>query len=358
MKIFQRIFLLFSLCLWFPHAVQGSKDLTPYIYVDSWSSGWHVPDTTTRFKTIAIKLPEHDLNPYFGFSSSYRTVVTINGKEVFKGRHKQTTFVSLKLGVDDSIVTVKFYKSVTLSAFEAVLSHVPIKNKQITGHQKKPELSMLSWVCLSVLILSSLARIYDSNLFFDMFNFTKPLTKELGADFLDLFTGRVPPIFLILIFTQAFGGFAALMLSFPHSWLVLDKYVPIDNDLTEWLVVSGSSALVIFSIYIWILIIAFLFGQKEKERFLSLNLEIKIFYVFNLFLAFALLVNEMNHFFEQELFSKHIHDLLIAFLAIKAVFIIRAFSKVKPGATAVRISYICTAHLAPLFVIFQYLKGH
>jgi hypothetical protein len=358
MKYYQQLTIFLFICIGIAQSAIASKDLKQYAYVNVWSSEWRVPDSTTSFNIVLIKLPSHGLNPYFGFSSGYRADVSVNGKQVFKGRHKQASFVSIKLTKDDSIVAIRFYKSITILGFQAILSNAPVSKGQIIGHQLEPEFSMLSWVCLAVLMLSSLARIYDSNLFFDMFNFTKPLTKESGADFLDLFTGRVPPIFLALIFIQAFGGFAALILSFPHSWLVLNRYVLIDNDLTEWLVVSGVSSLVIFGIYIWILVIAFLFGQKEKERFLSLNLEIKIFYVFSLVLAFVLLVNEMNHFVSQELFTSQILNVFMAFLALKGIFIIMAFSKLKPGATAVRISYICAAHLVPLFAIFQYLKAH
>lgn len=351
LSLFFAIFLL-------ANANTQVKDLQPFLYVESWSGQWVVPDSTVSFDVVKIKLPPQPLNPFFTFSSMKRADVFVNNKSIFKSRHKQATYVNYRLSLTDSVVSIFFYRNTSLSEFQAVLSSSPIEKSIFKVTDQKPSMSMLSWACIVVLVLSCLARIYDQNLFVDMFNFTKPLTKESEADFLDLFTGRLPPIFLGLIFTQAFAGFAALMLCFPDSWLVLDRYVPIDNDTSEWLVVLGASALVIFAIYIWIMVISFLFGQKEKIRFLSLNLEIKIFYVFSLIISFFLLINELNHLLTAELFSNYIHIVFLCFLVFKGIFILKAFSKLKPGITAVRICYICAANLVPLFVIFQYLKAH
>jgi hypothetical protein len=334
------------------------KDLHPYIYVENWSGNWIVPDSTSGFDQILIRLPLQPLNPFFTFNSAIRADVFVDEKLIFKGRHKQPSFVSYRPTLTDSLITIQFYKNTSLSGFQAVLSSVPVSRTSLQILDQKPVISMLSWACIAVLVLSSLARIYDQNLFVDMFNFTKPLTKESEADFLDLFTGRLPPIFLGLIFTQAFVGFASLMLSFPDSWLVLDRYIPIENDSSEWFVVLGASAVVIFAIYFWIMVVSFLFGQKEKIRFLSLNLEIKSFYVFSLIFSFFLLINELNQLLKAHLFSDYIHIVFLCFLVFKGIFILKAFSKLKPGITAVRICYICTANLVPLFVIFQYLKAH
>ena len=355
-KVFFGLFLLVS------QLTLGNKGQVKnhhsYLYFKNWSGNWQVPDSTNIFDQAIIKLPFQPLHPFFAFSSNQRADIYINHNLVLKGKHKQATRLNYPLAEADSLVFIQFYKSTSMASFKAELSLAPIKT-ELSGFQvKKPILSMLGWACLAVIVLSCLARIYDHNLFFDMFNFTKPLTKESQADFLDLFTGRLPPIFLGLIFTQAFAGLAAIMLCFPDSWLVLNRYVLIENDTTEWFAVLGASALIIFGIYIWIMIISFLFGQKEKFRFLSLNLEIKIFYSFSLLFSFILLVNELNKVFPDSVFADYVHKLFLGFLLIKAILTIKAFSNLKPGITAVRICYICTANLVPLFVIFQYLKAH
>jgi len=358
MKIRFRLLFLLLMVLQYSVASELSKDLKSHLYVEKEDSDWKVPDSNTNFEVAAISLPKIQLNPFFNFSSSSRVDVLINNKLVFRGKHKQPSLFSHKLNPIDSVVLLHFYHLVTIQDFKASVSSIEMNNQDLSVDKKVPMMSMLSWACLAVLLLSCLARIYDQTLFFDMFNFTKPLTKETESDFLDLFTGRLPPIFLLLIFSQAFAGFAALVLCFPDSWQVLNKIVLIENDFTEWIVVFGTSASSILGIYIWIIVVSFLFGQKEKVRFLNLNLEIKTFYFFSLFFSSIVLINEINHFISNDLFLKYLQYAFTLFIMFKGVFMAKAFSKIKPGISATRICYICTANLVPLFVIFQYLKTH